>query len=417
MRMSRTLLAFALLLISLFLAPQAGAIDIPSSFSFHGSGYGHGVGMSQMGARSMALTGQTSTQILQYFYRDVLIEPRDDSKILRINIGHLLTSTKISTNTSGGVVQLFTGDIGDQIDALPIALFSNKASLNLSLLGSNVVPSVSVGKKTTAFTKSRSFTIRWSGTRYLEGMDSLISVTQLGITKKYRYGQMQVRAVKDATLGYRIELTNAVRLSDEYLWGVSEMPSFWPLAALQAQAIASRTYALSKAGIYRAACDCDLYGEISDQKFLGYAKEIELKYGVNWKSAVSETAGLTIIQAGRPITAYYFSSSGGKTELAVNAWGSLKAYTQIVDDPGSLDVALNPHFVAWDRSVTQAVIAAAFLLPDVATLEVISKNESGTVAQIRATSSGGVQFTLRGETFRSRTKIPSAWFDLVSVQN
>ena len=415
MRMFRKLLAL-LLLLSFSTAP-ALAIDIPSTFSFHGSGYGHGVGMSQMGARSMALTGQTSEEILKYFYKDVAIEAVNDSKILRVNIGHLLTSTKISTNTDGGVVQLFSGDIGDQVDVLPIAVFSSKASLNLSVLGASVVPSVTVGKKITGFTKSRNFTVRWTGTRYLSGIDTIIAVGHNEATKKYRYGQIQIRAVKDAVLGYRLELTNSLRLGDEYLWGVSEMPSYWPLAALRAQAIASRTYALSKAGIYRAVCDCDLYGEISDQLFLGYAKELELKYGRVWKQTVIESAGLVITQAGLPITAYFFSSSGGKTELALNAWGSAKAYTQIVDDSGSLDIALNPRFVTWDRTVAQSVIAAAFLLPDVLTLEVLSRNESGTVGQIRATSSTGAQFTIRGETFRSRTKIPSAYFDLVSVQS
>jgi peptidoglycan hydrolase-like amidase len=67
--------------------------------------------------------------------------------------------------------------------------------------------------------------------------------------------------------------------------------------------------------------------------------------------------------------------------------------------------------------VTQSVVAAAFLLPDVMSLEILSRNESGTVAQIQATSSGGISVILRGETFRSRTKIPSAYFDLVGVQN
>ena len=417
MRMSRKLLASVLFLTSLPLSAPAVAAEIPATFSLRGSGYGHGVGMSQMGARSMALAGQTPASILQYFYKDVAIEQLDDSQLLRVNIGHLLTSTNISTKTNGAVVALFDGDIGDQVDAVPIAVFSNKASLNLSLLGASIVPTVSVGKKTQPFSKGRSFTIRWSGTRYLDGIDSLISVTQLGATRKYRYGQMQVRTVKNALQGYRIELTNSVRLSDEYLWGVSEMPSSWPIAALQAQAIASRSYALSKAGNKRSACDCALYGSISDQSFLGHSKEIERKYGALWKQAVTDTAGLTITQEGRPITAYFFSSSGGKTELAINAWGSAKAYTQIVDDPGSLDLALNPRFVLWDRILSQSVVAASFLLPDVATLEIISKNESGTVAQIRATSSTGLQFTLRGETFRSRTKIPSAWFDLISVQN
>ena len=401
----------------MFTATPAFAVETPAEFVVHGAGYGHGVGMSQMGARSMALAGQTAEQILKYFYKDVDVESLDDTKIVRVNIGHLLTSTKISTITDGAVVQLFTGDIGDQVDAVPITVLTGNLSLNFSVLGANVVPSATVAKKISIFSKSRSFTIRWSGTRYLDGIDTVISVNHSGATKKFRYGQLQVRAVKDKALGYRLELTNSIRLADEYLWGISEMPSYWPTAALEAQAIASRTYALSKAGRFRAACDCDLYGEISDQMFLGYAKESELKYGLMWKNAVTETAGLVVTQAGLPITAYFFSSSGGKTELAANAWGSSRAFTHTVDDPGSLDTGLNPRFASWDRTITQTVITTAFALPDVVTLQVLTRNESGTVGYIRATSSSGVQSTLRGETFRSRTKIPSAYFDLVSVQN
>ena len=411
MRMSKALLA--LLFIFSSLIPTANAVDVPATFSFQGSGYGHGVGLSQMGARSMALAGQSSEQIIKYFYKDVAIEQKDDSKILRVNIGHLLASAKISTATKGSQLQIIQGEAGSE-SILPVSSLAD--SISFSIIGSTVSPRVTVGKTTQVLTRSRTFTIRWAGTRYLEGPDTLISVSHSGVTQKLRYGQIQVKAVKSPA-GYRIEMTNSVRLADEYLWGVSEMPSFWPVAALEAQAIASRTYALSKGGIYRSVCDCDLYGSISDQTFLGYAKEIEKKYGVIWKDIVTRTTGLTITQAGLPITAYFSSSSGGKTELAINAWGSSKAYTQIVDDPGSLDLILNPRFVTWNREVPQSVIAAAFLLPDVVSLEILGVNESGTVAAIQATSSTGVQVALRGETFRSRTKIPSAWFSLVSVQN
>ena len=113
---------------------------------------------------------------------------------------------------------------------------------------------------------------------------------------------------------------------------------------MQAQAIASRTYALNKAGIYRTACDCDLYGEISDQSFLGYAKEIEKGWGQYWKDAVINTAGLTITQLGKPIAAYFSSSTGGLTETAFNAWGTDKEHTQIVPDVASLDPKINPRF-------------------------------------------------------------------------
>ncbi len=403
--------------VALILPSQSSAIDIPVSFQVQGAGYGHGVGMSQIGARAKAIAGETASAIISYYYKDVAIEPLDDSKILRVNIGHLLTSAKMATATQDATMQIFSGDIGDAQDVVPLAVVPVKSSLNFSILGSTVLPSIVTGKKTVSIPRNRIFTVRWTGTRYLPGVDGVISLSHTTTTKKYRYGQMQFRAVKAATLGYRIEVTNSVRLSDEYLWGISEVPSSWPEAALQAQAIASRTYAMSKAGIYRSACDCDLYGEISDQSFLGYAKEIEKGWGQFWKAAVTNTAGLTITQVGKPITAYFGSSTGGLTETAVNAWGTEKAFTQTVADVSSLDPVLNPRFYRWDREITQASVAAAFLLPDVVTLEIVMKNATGTVGTIRATSSTGIQKSLRGETFRSRTKIPSAYFDLVGMQN
>jgi SpoIID/LytB domain protein len=328
-----------------------------------------------------------------------------------------LTSAKIATSTQDAMIQIYSGDIGDAQDVVPVAVIPVKSSLNFSILGSTVVPSVVTGKKTLSIPRNRVFTVRWSGTRYLQGVDGVISLSHTATTKRYRYGQMQVRAVKSSTLGYRLEITNSVRLADEYLWGVSEVPSSWPEAALQAQAIASRSFAMSKAGIYRASCDCDLYGEISDQSFLGYAKETEKGWGHLWKAAVTKTAGLTLTQAGKPIAAYFSSSSGGQTETSGNAWGTQRSYTQTVPDLSSVDPTLNPRFFKWERTITQAAVAAAFALPDVIRLEVVMKNTSGTVATIRATSSAGIQKSLRGETFRSRTKIPSAYFDLVSMQN
>jgi SpoIID/LytB domain protein len=403
--------------VALILPSQSAAIEIPVSFQVKGAGYGHGVGMSQIGARAKALAGETATAIISYYYKDIAIEPLDDSKILRVNIGHLLTSAKMATATQDATMQIFSGDIGDAQDVAPLAIVPVKSYLNFTILGSTVLPSVVTGKKTVSIPRNRIFTVRWSGTRYLPGVDGVISLSHTTPTKKYRYGQMQFRAVKAATLGYRIEVTNSVRLSDEYLWGVSEVPSSWPEAALQAQAIASRTYAMSKAGIYRASCDCDLYGEISDQSFLGYAKETEKGWGQFWKAAVTNTSGLTITQEGKPITAYFGSSSGGLTETSVNAWGTEKSFTQSVEDISSLDPVLNPRFYQWDRIITQSSVAAAFALPDVVSLEIVMKNTTGTVATIKATSSKGVQKSLRGETFRSRTKIPSAYFDLVGMQD
>lgn len=415
MRMSKALILG--LVISLFGLTPTSAVEVPVSFEISGAGYGHGVGLSQIGARAKALAGESATAILNYYYKDVVIEPLDDSKILRVNIGNLLTSARILSTTPNSEIQIFEGEIGDTQDRIPLVSVPTKSSINLTILGSTIVPSVTTGKKTASLVRNRVFTIRWSGTRYLAGTDAVISLTHSNKTARYRYGQIQVRAVKSPTLGYRIAITNSVRLADEYLWGISEVPSSWPTAALEAQAIASRTYALNKAGIYRSACDCDLYGEISDQKFVGFAKEEEKNWGQVWRAAVTNTAGLVMTQLGKPITAYFSSSTGGITERAVDAWGTERSFTQNVQDLASLDPIINPNFYSWVRSISQASVASAFVLTDVVQLEVLGRSASGAVSMIRATASDGKQITLRGEAFRSRTRIPSAYFDLVGVQN
>lgn len=412
---------FLILSITLIGVTPIRAAEPPISFQLNGAGFGHGVGLSQIGARAKALAGESATAIVNYYYKDVAIATLDDSRILRVNIGHLLTTAKMATLTPDAILQIFSGDIGDAQDVVPLATVAVKSFLNFSILGSTVVPSVVTGKSILGLPRNRVFTVRWSGTRYLQGAEGVISLSYSSSTKRYRHGQMQFRAVKAKTLGYRIEITNSIRLADEYLWGVSEVPSSWPAAALEAQAIASRTYALNKAGRYRSACDCEIYGEISDQRFLGFAKESEKRWGQFWKAAVTNTAGLAITQAGKPIAAYFGSSTGGVTERAVDAWGGEKTFTQNVADLASLDPTMNPNFYSWDRTITQSTVAMAFALPDVMQLEVVTNTTSGSVGRIKATSSTGATVTIRGETFRSRTKIPSAYFvlvgALVDVQN
>jgi len=227
-----------------------------------------------------------------------------------------------------------------------------------------------------------------------------------------------VKSVKAPLVGHRMEITNTVRIHDEYLYGISEVPSSWPVQALIAQAIASRSYALSKLGIPKTACDCNVYNNISDQAFVGFSKEIEPIYGQLWKAAVqasstSETTGDVITVNGLPITAFFTSSSGGQTETSVNAWGKERSFTASVADSFSQDPVLNPRYFTWSRPLKQANIAKAFALVDVVALAINSRNPTGTVATITATSSDGKTSTLRGETFRSRTQLPSAWFNLI----
>jgi SpoIID/LytB domain protein len=161
-----------------------------------------------------------------------------------------------------------------------------------------------------------------------------------------------------------------------------------------------------------------VYNNISDQAFVGFSKESEVFYGPLWKAAVqasstSESTGEVITLNNLPITAFFTSSSGGQTETSVNAWGQERSFTTSVADPYSQDATLNPRYFTWIRSLTQPVLAKAFLLTDVVGLTINSRNPTGTVATITATSSDGKIATLRGETFRSRTQLPSAWFNLI----
>jgi stage II sporulation protein D len=420
MRMSKkSRIAIAILItFSIAIAPMsflpnvANASNLPATFKFQGSGFGHGVGMSQIGARAKALAGESATAILQYYYTGTLVETVTDTQILRVNIGNLLTSAKLRSDSKGAVLQLFAGELGETQTATPLLTFPSKTFLNLSLTDGLISVSTTRGSVSKEVSVGTGFTLRWSGTRYQEGPYTVVSLTTLGATKRYRHGQMSIKVIRDKVLGKRMAIVNSVRLQDEYLWGISEVPSSWPTQALEAQAIASRTYAFAKSTRIRSACDCHLYATISDQSFAGYSKESEPRFGQLWKAAVNRTAGAIITHSGRPITAYFSSSSGGITETSEHAWGTATPYTSSVPDSASVNVAFNPRFATWNREITQAVVAQAFALPDVISLSVLSINPAGTVALIQANSSDGSFAVLRGETFRSRSKLPSAWFSV-----
>jgi len=395
MRMSKNFLA---LLIAALIssASPAQAIEIPPKFDFIGNGYGHGVGMSQIGARSRALAGESASAILNYYYKDVQVTPYVDTHTIRVNIAHLVKSIAFTTHTPGARLEVFEGDVGITPQAPPIASFATKQRATFTFA---------------SLPKEKALTLRWVGE------NPIITMTQGSVSTKYKYGYITIKALKGTLV-----VTNTLALRDEYLWGISEVPSSWPAAALEAQAIASRSYALSKLSIIRPSCDCQVFSHISDQNFVGYSKESEPRFGHFWKDAVSRTiidtsTSLVVLSNGKPAQTYFFSSSGGATQTTRDAWGEATAFTQSVPDSASVDVKLNPRFASWKASSTQELVAKAFLLPNVVSLEILSRNKAGAVTYIAATSAEGVTKKIRGDTFRSRAKLPSPWFSLVSVQN
>jgi SpoIID/LytB domain protein len=101
---------------------------------------------------------------------------------------------------------------------------------------------------------------------------------------------------------------------ETYVRGVvgAEMPSSWPLAALEAQAVASRTYALTD---HAGGSRFDVYADTRSQVYLG-AKA----HTAETNAAVAATAGQIVTYGGRPAITYFFASSGGITESVQNAF-------------------------------------------------------------------------------------------------
>lgn len=138
------------------------------------------------------------------------------------------------------------------------------------------------------------------------------------INGKRYHGDLEITA---STLINRIPM-------DVYLRGVlsSEMPEGWPLEALKAQAVVSRTYVYKKI----------LAGR--DGPFDIGATELHQKYDfldVNQKidDAVSQTEGLILLYRDEPIEAFFHSCSGGRTESSRDIFQRDLPYLRSIPDP------------------------------------------------------------------------------------
>jgi SpoIID/LytB domain protein len=231
---------------------------------------------------------------------------------------------------------------------------------------------------------------------------------------RYRYGHVELSAAAG-----KVNAVNSVRLHDEYLYGISEVSNSWPEAAMQAQALAARTYGLAKinAGL-RNSCAChvdDGFGPFTDQTFSAWSKDSSAR-GNRWVAAVNAThvdptSGLVILYNGAPITAFYHSSSGGATTASRDAWGGDLPYAQTVADPWSL-TADNPNR-SWAVTVPQAQMAKAFGVGGVWKLDVTERHASGAVKTIQATLGDGSVVSRTGSAIRTALGLKSTYINSV----
>ena len=390
----------------------------PESFTIVGAGYGHGIGMSQWGAYGMAQEGADANAILSHYYTGSTVGPVQDDMDVRVNLKYAVATAQMRAEPLDG------GPGGIEVTVGPTVVTGGPAdTFAFSVVGSSVGVQRITGGAATDLGSAPAVQVRWAGTRNpgtAPGGPTVLNLVsgQAALDSpghRYRYGSMEVTPTTTSA-GIRLNVVNILRLHDEYLYGLSEVSSSWPKAAMQAQAIAARSYALSKmakSGI-RKQCAChidDGDGPFGDQSFVGWSKENGPKGG-RWAKAVaetsaSETSGQAVLVGGQPITAYYSSSTGGATNSAKDIWGGDVPYAVSVDDHWSL-VKENPNR-SWTVTAPQASVAKAFGVPGVWKLAIVARHGSGAAASVQATLSDGSTRTLAGDELRSALGLKSSY--------
>ena len=166
----------------------------------------------------------------------------------------------------------------------------------------------------------------------------------------------------------------------------AEMPVSWSAAALEAQAIVSRTYAL-RAIAKPADGEYDLAATVRSQVFGGLPAAVPRAV-----AAVAATRGEYLAYGGEPILAAFHSASGGRTAGAEEVWGRPLPYlrSRVVEEE---DEAPSTYWrMAISRSTLRRALAESGL--DVGSqpaLEVVSRWPSGRVRQLRARGAEGTR--------------------------
>jgi SpoIID/LytB domain protein len=285
-------------------APVAADGVPPPMFAdttFFGRGYGHGVGMSQYGARGRALAGQLAPQILDHYYAKSTLGKRDPvTTIVRVLLlsGFVGTTAKPLTIvgrgggwTIDGVAQTFPADA--KLTFVPTAAGATTWAATVTAATSEVLYSGTL-----------------TGYQYVRPASSttlLQLVSKATTTNVYR-GLLRVRLNTSAMVMNHLGL-------DLYLRGVVplEMPSSWPTQALRAQAIAARSYAVYR--LHPSVGTYDVFDDTRSQVYRG--KNAETSAGT---AAVTATAGLILMSGTSVVNALFHSAAGGWTENNENVF-------------------------------------------------------------------------------------------------
>jgi stage II sporulation protein D len=337
---------------------------VSPTFAITGRGWGHGVGMSQYGTLGFALRNVAYSRILAHYYRGTTLGL---APVRRVRV---LVADGRSTLTVRSAAPFRVLDGAGQTHALAAGAYGFGPGLSLKVGGANKA-------------------------QRLPGPLLFSPGSQpLALGRAYR-GQLHVSVVAG-----KLRAINAVAL-EHYLYGVvpSEVPSSWPSEALKAQAVAARSYALS----HLQGGGFDLYDDVRSQVYLGIPHE---KPTTN--AAVDATAGEVVLHNGTVAKTFFFSTSGGRTMSAADAWGSAVPYLVSVPDPYD---TLSPYHDWGPLPFTGARLARVLRVPGKLLDVTTTRNRSGRAQAVVATGTQG-QVTVPAADVRRVLGLRSTWFDV-----
>ncbi len=290
-------------------AARSGTLASASGLYISGAGYGHGVGMSQYGAAGYALHGANYRQILLDYYSQTAIgqvSPRHTVTVLLRPAGTPQFSG--ATRIRGSTRALSAGVVYEVQPAGP----------KLRLIAS--------GRTVGVFAAPLAVSGRGP----------------LNLVGQGRYDGALV--FRPSARGQGVTTVNAVAL-DAYVRGVvaAEMPSDWPAQALEAQAVAARSYAFASRPV---SPYFDLYDNTRSQMYGGVTAQTRAT-----DAAVAATSGQVVEFDGIPVVTYFFSSSGGETESVQNVF-SLAPEPWLVGRPDPYDDSLGNPYYRWKLHLT-----------------------------------------------------------------
>jgi stage II sporulation protein D len=345
-------LAVAAVLAALLPAASARA---GVSWVVEGHGFGHGVGMSQYGAYGYAKHGKGYRFILGHYYSGASLGRLPGPRIVRVLL-----------DIAGGDV-VFNG----ATSACGTSLQSTR-SYQAHRVGAGVQLRNSAGKA-----------LANCGRKLRAAGGGRIAILGVGT---YRGALEVLPTSSDAG---SLNVVNALPV-DQYVKGVipNESPASWPQAALRAQAVAARSYALS---VQVNGNGFDLYDTVASQVYEGLSSETAAT-----DEAAEATKGQVVMYGGKIAETYFSACSGGHTESVQNVFfGPPVPYLVGVPDPYDYYCPLHDWTLKFSGRDISAKLGG-YLDGQLKRVVVTQRGSSPRIVWARLVGTGGVT-KIRGD--------------------